>query len=282
MIQGDTGQIEQCIMNLVINARDAMPEGGDLLVKTENVLLDRDSANVIPDAQPGPAVRLSIEDSGSGMTKETLAHIFEPFFTTKGEGKGTGLGLAVVYGIVKQHGGWINVYSEPGNGTRFSLYFPAQADSNNRGAADGSQAQVYKGQGGRVLLVEDDEGIKEATSRGLARHGYVLFAASSIQEAQAIYERERGDFQLVISDAVLSDGSGVEFVEHLRSEVPSLPVLLCSGYANRNSQWAQIEKKGYPFLQKPYNLASLTRAIRQAMSGQGSQPDRETRNDETT
>jgi two-component system cell cycle sensor histidine kinase/response regulator CckA len=262
-VKADPGQIEQIIMNLVVNARDAMPQGGRLTIKTENVILDEDYCQVFAEARPGEFVRLSVEDTGVGMDKKTLQHMFEPFFSTKEDG--TGLGLSVVYGIVKQHEGWVNVYSEPGQGSAFKVYLPAFAVEAEGKKVEAISLQELQGSGERILLVEDDEGVRKLTTRALGRNGYVVFEATRTQEALRVFEGEGGKFHLVFTDVVLPDGTGLQLIDQLLPRNPELRVLLSSGYTDRKSQWPLIRARGFRFLQKPYALAELLRAIREAI-----------------
>ena len=263
-LKADAGQIEQVIINLVVNARDAMPEGGRLIVKTKNVVLDEDACASIPDARPGRFARLSIEDSGAGMPKEIVDQIFEPFFSTKEPGRGTGLGLAVVYGIVRQHGGWINVYSEPGHGTVFKIYLPAvEREATEAEEECEARGKESAGVGQRILLVEDEEAVRDFAKRALSENGYVVVCASDADEAIGIFERERGDFELVFSDVVLPDKTGIQLADELLSRKPDLRVLLSSGYTDHKSQWPIVEERGYRFIQKPYSLPDLLGTVRE-------------------
>jgi len=264
-VEADPGQIGQVIMNLVINARDAMPEGGKLIIKTENVSLDEEYCRAIPEARPGNFVCMSVEDSGIGMERETLRHLFEPFFTTKGNGRGTGLGLAVVYGIVKQHEGWINVYSRPGQGSTFRIYLPTFEMEPEQESEEPIVLQGLQGTGQRILLVEDEEGVRRFAAKVLSDNGYVVLEATSAREALALFVREKGKFHLVFSDVVLPDEPGLELVDQLLSRRPGLAVLLCSGYMDQKSQWPIIRERGFRFIQKPFALADLLRAVREAI-----------------
>lgn len=262
-VRANEGKIEQVIMNLAGNARDAMPEGGELIIKTENVTLDEDYCKVIPESRPGKFVYLSVADTGVGMDKEILQRIFEPFFSTKEVG--TGLGLSVVYGIVKEHEGWINVYSEPGQGSTFKVYLPAFYVEPEDETEETVSLQELRGRGERILLVEDEEGVREFVRRALSENGYVVFEATSAEEALDIFERAKGRFRLVFSDVVLPDESGLQLVDQLLFRKPELRVLLSSGYADQKSQWPVICERGFRFLQKPYALPDLLRAIREAV-----------------
>jgi len=262
-VKVDPGQIEQVIMNLVVNAQDAMPDGGKITVKTENVVIDKNLSKVIPEALPGRFVRFSVEDSGAGIDKAILDKIFEPFFTTKDVGVGTGLGLSVVYGIIKQHAGWINVYSEPGTGTIFKVYLPAVSEKIDDITKDTISFENLQGNGERILLVEDEEGIRGFAAEALRKNGYTIFEAANAKEAFDLFKNESGNFDLVFSDVVMPGKSGLELVDELLSGKPDLQVLLCSGYSDKKSQWSEIKKRGFRFLQKPYGVSDLLKSIKE-------------------
>ncbi len=272
--KADPGQLEQVLVNLVVNARDAMPVGGRLFIKTDTVSLDDMASQAIEGAREGTFARLSVTDSGSGMDRETAARIFEPFFTTKGLGKGTGLGLSTVFGIVEQHHGWINVYSEPGVGTTFRVYLPAI--SNTYDGEVGIEADLWQGGSGeRILLVEDEEQVRKFASLALKRYGYEVFPAASAKAAEELFDREAGEFDLIFSDVVLPDTHGPELVKKLLAIRPDLPVVMCSGYSDQKSQWPLIESMDCPFLQKPYSIADLMTALAKALQGAGGEFPRE-------
>jgi len=265
-VQADTGSIEQVIMNLAVNARDAMPKGGRLTIKTENVILDKKQCKVIPEARPGKFICLSVEDTGIGMDKKVIQHIFEPFFSTKDAGKGTGLGLSVVYGIIKQHGGWINVYSEPGQGSIFKIYLPAFSIKPEEETKEMISLHELQGGGQRILLVEDEEEVRRFAANFLSENGYVVFEAANVKEAMEVFEREEGKFHLIFCDVVLPDQSGLQLIERLLSYKSELRVLLTSGYTDDKSQWPIICERKFRFLQKPYALAELLQAIKEAIT----------------
>ncbi len=265
-VEADAGHIEQVIMNLVVNARDAMPEGGVLTIRTETVLLDDASCRGKPGARAGEWVRLEVADSGEGMDSEVMAHVFEPFYTTKEVGRGSGLGLSVVFGIVRQHGGWINLASVPGEGCSFSVYLPVAKDVASPTIEREAGMPDREGKGERILLVEDEEVVREMAERALSGRGYSVFPAKNAAEAQEIFESERVRFDLVFSDVVLPDGSGFDLAERLHSFDPGLSVLLTSGYADRELTGSTIEDRGYNFLEKPYELADLLHAVGEALS----------------
>ncbi len=261
-IKADRGQVEQVVMNLAINAHDAMPSGGKLSLETENTTVDELYCNVIPDARPGDFVCLTVADTGVGMVKETIDQIFEPFFTTKELGEGTGLGLSTVYGIVRQHDGWINVYSEPGRGSFFKIYLQRYTVDTTKDAKETVSLQDVQGMGERILLVEDEDGVRRYASRALSENGYIVLDAPDAETALNIFEREEGKFDLIFTDSILPDKNGIQLVDQLLSRTPDLPVLLCSGYTDQKSQWPIIQARGYRFLQKPYDLANLLETIK--------------------
>jgi len=264
-VRGDETNLEQLIMNLAVNARDAMPEGGRLTIKTENVLLDETAGAAMPEARPGRFVRLTVADTGIGMEEEIIQHIFEPFFTTKQQRNGSGLGLSVVYGIVKQHEGWITVSSRPRRGSRFQVYLPASFPKPEEKAREQTQLNELRGSGERILLIEDHREVREFAKRALNRSGYRVISAADAEEAEDIFAKERGNFHLVLSDVVLPGRSGVLLAERLLSLKPDLRVMLTSGYADERSQWPLIRERGFAFLQKPYTLMGLLRATKGAL-----------------
>jgi PAS domain S-box-containing protein len=272
-IKADAGQIEQIIMNLAINARDAMPRGGRITLTTASVVLTAEDIPFIADGRAGQFVRLSLADTGTGIAPDVLPHIFEPFFSTTGPGKGTGLGLSVIYGIAQQHNGWVNVYSQLGQGTAFKLYLPVYA-----GAEEGSAPAVRptpappRGHGERLLLIEDEPEVRNLATRILGAAGYEVFAAGTSAEGCALFDREHGRFDLVFSDVVLPDQNGITTVEQLLHKKPGLAVLLCSGYTDQRSRWQAIAEKKFPFLQKPYPATELLQTIHALLDARGAPP----------
>jgi len=266
-IEADSGNLDQVIMNLAVNARDAMPTGGALSIKTENISIDHEYCQRHTEARPGNFVRLSVSDTGKGIAPEIIPHIFEPFFTTQEMGKGTGLGLAVVYGIVKNHKGWINVYSEAGHGTVFRLFFPAAEvkEGEKEGVVPGQDGKAVSGRGERILLVEDDAAIRELERAALEGAGFRTTEAGSAEEALEIFLSAGDDFALVMSDVVLPGLSGIELIERLQAIRPGLAVLLASGYADHKSHWPLIRDRGYQFLEKPFTLVRLLEAVDKAL-----------------
>ena len=219
-----------------------------------------------PDAHMGEFVCLSVSDAGIGMDRATIEHIFEPFFTTKDKGKGTGLGLSVVYGCIKQHGGWICVDSSPGRGTTFRIYLQLSEQCVARSSDDKlTDQRVLEGHEERILLVEDEQVVRDFASRALREKGYDVFDVGSAEEGLEAFEREEHKFDMVFSDVVLPGKSGVQLIDELISIEPDLPVLLSSGYADQKSQWPIIREKGLRFLQKPYSLQDLLTSIRDVL-----------------
>lgn len=265
MIEADESQIGQIIMNLSVNAKDSMPKGGILAIKTENVIIKEEELKNIFMSYPGKFIRLSIEDNGIGMDKETIRHIYEPFFTTKALGKGTGLGLSVVHGIAEQHKGWVNVYSEVGIGTIFKIYLPAYFEKEEIIVRKKIQNRNLKGNGERILYVEDEEKIRTFTSKILSLNGYIIIEAKGVKEALEIYKKEKGNFNLVLTDVILTDKTGIELVNQLTLDKPSLKVVFTSGYFDDKSQWENIHNKGYEFVQKPYESKELLAGIRNVL-----------------
>ncbi len=263
LVQADTSQIQQVLINLAVNARDAMPHGGRLSIHTDVVEFDEQDASVVLDARPGRYVCLAVSDTGVGMSKEVMERIFEPFFSTKGLGKGTGLGLSVIYGIAQQHQGWINVYSQEGHGSTFRLYLPACPAEVSAPAAPAMTPELPpRGHGERILLVEDEPEVRNLALRILKAAGYEVRVAGRAVEALTLFQQENGGFDLLFSDVVLPDQSGITIAEQLQAQQPNLPVLLCSGYTDERARWTIIEQQRYHFLQKPYPSAALLQAIR--------------------
>ncbi len=261
----DPAQIEQVIMNLAVNARDAMPDGGTLVIETANVSLDEDYANRHAQVRAGPYVRLAVSDTGSGMDEETLDRIFEPFFTTKQRGKGTGLGLATVYGIVKQSGGFIWAYSEPGRGSSFKIYLPRTFGAEAEESRSLRIGDRPLGSGETVLLVEDEDSVRSTVRLGLEACGYSVLEARSPGEALLMAERHPGPVDLILTDVVMPMMGGRELVERLRKIRPDAAVLFMSGYTDNIIAHHGVLEPGVAFLQKPFTRDVLARKVREAL-----------------
>jgi signal transduction histidine kinase/ActR/RegA family two-component response regulator len=263
-IMADRGRIEQVIVNLAVNARDAMPQGGKLTIETSNVTLDAAFARVHVGVQPGAYVLLAVSDTGVGMNAETRTRVFEPFFTTKEGGRGTGLGLATVYGIVAQAGGHIWVYSEPGRGATFTIYLPRTEAEPELAAASATTPALVAGDES-ILLVEDDETVRALTATILQSHGYDVLEAASGEEAEALMANEGRRVDLVLSDCVLSGMSGPQLVERLRTTWPDLRVVFMSGYADDAVVRHGLLEREVAFIQKPFVPDALLRKLRETL-----------------
>ncbi len=262
--QLDPDQVTQVILNLAVNARDAMPKGGMLHVETAVADLDEVYTKEHPPVQPGRYVMLAVSDTGTGIDKSILPRIFDPFFTTKDVGKGTGLGLSIVYGIVKQSGGYIWVYSEPGHGTTFKLYFPATTAPLERMVARGET--TFRPSGQVVLVVEDEITIRSKVRECLQQLGYHVFESDSVSAALQTCEDLRGNVDLVLTDLVMSGLGGHELAGTLAERYPQIRVLFMSGYTEDSAARREILLKGSAFLQKPFSVADLSTAVHQALA----------------
>lgn len=263
-VKTDPGQLEQIIMNLAVNARDAMQDGGTLTIETMNIELDQSYAFRHPPLHPGPYVLLAITDTGCGMSAETQAHIFEPFFTTKGAGKGTGLGLSIVYGIVKQSGGYIWVYSEPEKGTTFKIYLPVVDELVEPGELH-KEVKRTKAVTETILIAEDDAGVRMLTQRSLQEAGYTVLDAASPADAADISEHHQGPIHLMVTDVVMPKMSGRELANHLSSKRPEMKVLYVSGYADDAIVHHGVLDPGVAFLPKPFSPRALTRKVAEVL-----------------
>ncbi|HYU42690.1 MAG TPA: response regulator [Vicinamibacteria bacterium] len=258
-IRADPGQLEQVILNLAVNARDAMPGGGRLVLETANAELDEAYARTHPEVSPGAHAMLAVSDTGSGMDPATLARIFEPFFTTKEEGKGTGLGLSTVYGIVKQSGGHVTVYSEPGRGTTFKVYLPRV-----NAATDAPAPPPPRAEGGSetILLVEDESSLRTMIEEMLTEEGYTLLACDTVEKAIATAREHPGPIHLLLTDVVMPRMSGRDLATAVEAVRPEIPVAYMSGYTHESlGRDSQIDP-GTHFIQKPFTAAGLLAKLR--------------------
>ncbi|MGH9669922.1 MAG: ATP-binding protein, partial [Terriglobales bacterium] len=266
LVKADPTQIQQVIMNLVLNARDSMPRGGKLSIETSNVELGKDYAFWHVSVVPGPYVMLAVTDTGQGMDAETQARIFEPFFTTKEKGKGPGLGLATVYGIVKQSGGYIWVYSEAGAGTTFKVYFPRVEGTAEKVRVSEAADALATGSE-TILLVEDDEGVRELAREFLEKRGYHVLVATSGRQAVQLVEQHPGPIHLMITDVVMPGMSGRELVDRVTAHRKNMRVLYVSGYTEDAVLQHGVENAGTMFLPKPFALGALARKVREVLAG---------------
>jgi two-component system cell cycle sensor histidine kinase/response regulator CckA len=265
MVTVDPASVEQVLVNLTVNARDAMPAGGRLTIETANVDLDDTYAVTHMTMTPGPYVMLAVADTGEGMDAATRARVFEPFFTTKEQGKGSGLGLATVYGVVKQSGGNIWVYSEPGHGTMFKVYLPATGAAVPAARADGESAGGWE----TVLLVEDEDGVRALAREVLRRHGYVVLEARNGVDALRVAERHHDEIHLMLADVVMPHMSGRELAGRLGALRPAMKLLFMSGYSDHVLIQGDLIP-GVPLLQKPFTPEALARNVRRILDGAGS------------
>jgi len=265
-VKADPGQIEQVIVNLALNARDAMPRGGRLTIETANADLDESSAIMPMDLPPGPYLKLVVRDDGTGMDEETKSHIFEPYFTTKDVGKGSGLGLATVYGIVRQSGGDVRVESEPGSGTTFTIWLPRTSEAEQP-LEPGEQ--VFELPRGRetVLVVEDEEPVRNLIRETLEDAGYTVWEASNGEEAISLLSRSQDPVHLIVSDVVMPKMGGRDLAERTASLRPGRKVLFMSGYAETIIGLGNERKRESPFLIKPFTPYELTRKVRDVLDG---------------
>ena len=262
-IRADASQMEQIIMNLAVNSRDALPGGGRLIIETQNIELDNYYREAHPIVKPGRYVLLSVSDNGSGMDAETQAHIFEPFFTTKEQGKGTGLGLATVYGVVKQSGGFIWVYSEVGKGTTFKIYLPRVDEPAAAAIAPAAPAQVMRGTE-TVLLTEDEQDVREVAREFLESAGYKVLQAASGEAALQLAAAHDGAIDLLVTDMVMPGISGQELARKMRATRQSLRVLYMSGYSEHAAEEA-AKSEGSAVLAKPFSRSALLRTAREVL-----------------
>ncbi len=251
------------LMNLAVNARDAMPAGGTLIIETANTQLDQMYCNSHPNVMPGSYVTLTVSDTGTGIDPEHMAHIFEPFFTTKARGKGTGLGLATVYGLVKQHGGHLNVYSEPDKGTTFRIYLPRTDDT----LEPAPKKSIEQSVGGyeTILVVEDEELVRTLAVDVLKSQGYSIISASNAQEAMTRQAEYEGKIDLLLTDVVMPGKNGRELYQTLSALRPDIKVLFMSGYIDDVVEHHGMIESNANFLQKPFTVSGLLQKVRAAI-----------------
>ena len=266
-VKADPGQLEQVIMNLAVNARDAMPGGGKLTIETANAELDDTYVREHFPARPGSYVMLAVSDTGTGMSDEVQSHLFEPFFTTKEKGKGTGLGLATVYGIVKQSGGYIWVYTEPGHGTTFKIYLPRVAGAPAQRASGPKASPVGAGTE-TVLLAEDEAAVRAVARHALERQGYTVLEASSGEAALDLAERHSGRIHLLLTDVIMPGMNGRALALRLSELRPDLRVVYMSGYTEEAITRHGVLEPGLTYVQKPFTPEGLARKVREVLDRQ--------------
>jgi len=259
-------QLSQVLMNLCVNARDAMPQGGDLEITVETARLDELYAQLAPDAKPGRYVMISVRDTGTGIPPQIIDKIFDPFFTTKEQGKGTGLGLSTSLGIVRSHGGFISVYSEPGAGALFKVYLPAPDDGAEAPERE-EQPEPPAGDGELILVVDDEEPIRRVTRGLLEAFGYRVVTASDGGEACALYRQKRGEISAVLTDMMMPVMDGAALIAELRRLNPLLPIIASSGLTEAGKEEQALSLGAQKFLSKPYTSAGLLWALRESLRG---------------
>jgi signal transduction histidine kinase/CheY-like chemotaxis protein len=271
-IYGDAGMIDQVLMNLAVNAHDAMPNGGTLTVNVDECWVGPDYLEFHPEARIGHFVRLQMTDTGCGMSVKVRARIFEPFFTTKGVGKGTGLGLATVFGIVKQHAGWLEVTSEVGHGTTFTIFFPASDETPVAEPGPTSAPAPAAASGSETILVVEDESVLREMARDfLTDCGYQVLEAGSGREALQVWWQHRAEIDLLLTDMKMPEGvSGMEIAEKMLAERPGLRIILTSGYSDDIVSSEVLERTNARFLPKPYSYTDLTRIVRESLDKKSS------------
>ena len=258
----DSGQVEQVLLNLCVNARDAMPEGGTLRIETSNAVIGPECEHTHPWAEAGEYVRIAVIDTGHGMTDDVSAHIFEPFYTTKKVGEGTGMGLATVYGILKQHGGSIDVTSAPGKGTTFDIYLRAASPADNAVQENQRATSTVEGGTETILVAEDDELVRSLNAHILRQAGYKLLVASNGNEAVRLYEEHYDEVDLLLLDAVMPGKNGRDVYDAVTHSTPGVRVVFCSGYHQKTLDLATLPPNRTSLLRKPFNAAELLRAVR--------------------
>jgi CheY-like chemotaxis protein len=265
MSRADAGMVDQVLMNLTINARDAMPHGGRITIETAETTVDENTVRLNPDAAPGRYVSMKVRDEGIGIPPENLARIFEPFFTTKEEGKGTGLGLATVFGIVKQHHGWVTVESEPGLGTTFHIHLPA-CEKDLSGLDETLEDLDPCGGDETILVTEDESNVRELIQKLLEHHGYRVLVAGTGPEALQVWRDHGQGVALLLTDLVMPGGmSGTELARRLQADNPDLKVIFMTGYSEEIAGRALGLGSGENFLQKPFAPCRLLETVRQSL-----------------
>ena len=264
-VSGDATQLHQVLVNLCLNARDAMPDGGTLTLTCRNLTLDEQYAAQRPDVSPGPYLAIAVEDTGTGMPAEVAARAFDPFFTTKEPGRGTGLGLSTSHAIVKSHGGFILLSSEPGRGTRVEVFLPALAESSAV-EVPARRAELPRGSGQLVLLIDDEAAVRKITQQTLETFGYQVVAAAGGTEAVTIFARQRGEIAVVLTDMMMPDIDGAATIQILRKMDPAVRIVATSGMASAGRMEKVAELGVKHFLRKPYTAEVLLKTLRTVLA----------------
>ncbi len=264
-VRGAAGQLEQAFLNVCLNARDAMQTGGKLQISSENIVIDDAYPRLSWNMKRGEYVRISVSDTGSGMDSEIRSRMFEPFFTTKNRGEGTGLGLNMVYGIVHNHGGFINVYSEAGRGTVFNVYLPAHEAKVGEGITREAKGEIPGGDNEMILFIDDEPIVRELGRNLLEKLGYRAITAGSAEEGLRIFQRQEDEIDLVVIDVIMPGASGQEAMKKMRERNPEILVVLSSGYSKNFLSEDITEDARVSFMQKPYSMEELAREIRKCL-----------------
>jgi CheY-like chemotaxis protein len=264
-VNADPAQIEQVLMNLAVNARDAMPLGGKLLICTKNTFLDESYCKTHMGATPGSYAMLQVSDTGHGMDSATLARIFEPFFSSKGIGKGTGLGLSMVYGIVSSHGGYISCESQPGEGTTFEIYLPTIDEAETKDEAQTDPVKAMKKGSETILLVDDEDYIRDLGNQILSKFGYSILMAENGQVALDMYRSLWKSIDLVLLDLIMPGISGTECLKELRTINPDVKVVVISGYSPDGSTDELFQLGARGFISKPYQMTQMLQVTREVL-----------------
>jgi two-component system, cell cycle sensor histidine kinase and response regulator CckA len=265
LVKGDISQLEQVLMNLVVNAKDAMPDGGEITIETDLVDLDEHYASLKPGVKPGPYIMISVSDTGGGIDSETMETIFEPFFTTKEQGKGTGLGLSTVYGIVKQHGGNVWVYSEPGKVTTFKVYFPYAPDGEPAASVQAKTRNPFSGPA-TILVVEDEPSVRKLTGSILEKDGYTVIESENSEDAITRARDYKGTIHLLLTDVIMPAMNGPEVYQRIAEIHPGIKVLYMSGYTSNIITRRGVLKEGVQLIQKPFSKKTMSEKVAEVLS----------------
>ena len=265
IVEADPGQIEQVIMNLIVNAKDAMPDGGEITIETDELQIDQEYVDHHHELTPGEYVIMSIKDTGEGIDEDIIANIFDPFFTTKQHGKGTGLGLATVYGIIKQHDGYIYAYTQKGEGTTFKIYLPLCKETGEKRERTPTKKALFKGYE-TILIVDDNTAICQLIEETLKPLGYNCLQASSGKDALKLFHNYKRTIHLLLTDVVMPEMSGKELAEKLKQERPEIKVIFMSGYTGEIIAKHGILEEGIHYISKPIAPDILTKKIRSVLN----------------